>query len=134
MIRLRLTHGLSHSNGFVSATWRNPEVTVDDEAAARYCVDSGFFEIIGRDGDSEPGQNGVQEPPETSLGANTSDAENAPHEPAAPGQGDSDGDQEDMEGMTVNELKAYAVTVGIDLGKAIKKSDIIAIIRKAEAE
>lgn len=134
MIRLRLTHGLSHSNRFVSATWRNPEVTVEDEAAARYCVDSGFFEIVGRDDDSEPGQKGAKEPPEDSPGANTSNTENAPQEPAAPGQGDSGGEEDEMDGMTVNELRAYAANVGIDLGKAIKKSDIIAIIRKAEAE
>lgn len=135
MIRLRLTHGLSHSNGYVSATWRNPEVTVDDEAAARYCVDSGFFEIIGRDGDdSKPGQEGPKEPSDENPGGNTPDGEKPPQEPAAPGQGDSDGEGDELDSMTVNELKAYAETVGIDLGKAVRKPDIVAIIRKAEAE
>ena len=133
MIRLRLTHGLSHSNGIVSATWRNPIVTVDDEAAARQCVDSGFFEIIDRDdGDSIPGGKGPQETPQEIPCGNTADGENAAQEPAATGQGASDSEDDEMESMTVSQLKAYAATVGIDLGKAVKKADIIAIIRENE--
>lgn len=35
--------------------------------------------------------------------------------------------------MKVDELKAYAAEKGIDLGDAIKKADILAVIRAAEA-
>ena len=138
MIRLRLTHGLSHDNGYVSATQRNPVVTVEDEAAARYCVDSGFFEVIDNDGPC-PGQKGVQEPPKEKSEANTSNAGNAATEAAAPGQGKSGGTDEalpfdELDVMSVAELKAYAEMTGVNIGKLTKKADIIAAIREAEAE
>ena len=122
MIRLRLTHGLSHSNGYVSATWRNPIVTVEDEAVARYCVDSGFFEIIDNEIPKQPNGESTEEPttPPT-TNAMTGKAENEP-------------EQDELDGMTVNELRAYAETVGIDLGRLTKKSEIINAIREAEAE
>ncbi len=121
MIRLRLTHGLSHSNGYVSATWKNPIVTVEDEAAARYCVDSGFFEIVGDEIPKQPAGDGTDKPndPPADTGSNSED--------------DADTDVDEMDGMTVNQLKVYAETVGIDLGKATKKAEIIAIIREKEA-
>ena len=101
MITLKLTHGLSHDNGYVSATQRHPYVTVEDEAIAKFCIDSGIFARV--------------------------DGESAAR--AAPAD-----DTDELESMTVSELKAYAETVGIELGKATKKADIIAIIREEEAK
>lgn len=122
MIRLRLTHGLSHSNGFVSATSRNPIVTVEDEAAARFCVDSGFFEIVGDEIPKQPAGDGTDKPID-------------PHADTGDNGGDDAGtDEDELNGMTVSQLKVYAETVGIDLGKLTKKADIIEAIRKAEAE
>lgn len=95
MITLRLTHGLSHDNGLVKATAARPFVTVESEKDARFCVESGFFEIVG----------------------------DAPAE-----------DSEELETMSVPELRAYAAMNGIDLGKLNRKADIIAAIREAEAE
>ena len=131
MITLKLTHGMSHSNGFVSATQRNPYVEVEDEAIAKYCIDSGFFARV--DGkivpESAPAAPAATSAPsdETGTSNTANDGENAA--PAAPAD-----DSDELESMTVNELKAYAETVGIDLGKLTKKPDIVAAIRKAEAE
>ena len=122
MIRLRLTHGLSHSNGYVSATWRNPIVTVEDEAAARFCVDSGFFEIVG------------DEIPKQPAGERADKPNDPPADTGNDGEGDKDDDVDELDGMTVSQLRVYAETVGIDLGKLTKKADIIEAIRKAEAE
>jgi len=131
VITLKLTHGMSHSNGFVSATQRNPYVEVEDEAIAKYCIDSGFFARV--DGkiapESAPAAPAATSAPsdETGTSNTANDGENAA--PAAPAD-----DSDELESMTVNELKAYAETVGIDLGKLTKKPDIVAAIRKAEAE
>lgn len=122
MIRLRLTHGLSHSNGFVSATSRNPIVTVEDEAAARFCVDSGFFEIVGDEIPKQPAGDSADKPNDPP--ADTGDT----------GANDEGADGDELDGMTVSQLRVYAETVGIDLGKLTKKADIIEAIRKAEAE
>ena len=134
MITLKLTHGLSHSNGFVSATQRNPYVEVEDEAVAKYCIDSGFFarvggKIVSESAPAAPAAPATTSAPsdETGTSNTANDGENAA--PAAPAD-----DSDELESMTVNELKAYAETVGIDLGKLTKKPDIVAAIRKAEAE
>ena len=134
MITLKLTHGLSHSNGFVSATQRNPYVEVEDEAVAKYCIDSGFFarvggKIVSESAPAAPAAPATTSAPsdETGTSNTANDGENAA--PAAPAD-----DSDELESMTVNELKAYAETVGIDLGKATRKADIIAIIREEEAE
>lgn len=119
MIRLRLTHGLSHSNGYVSATSRNPFVTVEDEAVARYCVDSGFFEIVDAEIPKQPASESANKPSDP---------------PADTGKADEHADGDELDGMTVNQLKVYAETVGINLGKLNRKADIIEAIRKAEAE
>lgn len=130
MITLKLTHGMSHSNGFVSATQRNPYVEVEDEAVAKYCIDSGFFARVDGKAFSKPAPAAPVAPaaPSNEQASNpANDGENAI--PAAPAD-----DSDELESMTVNELKAYAETVGIDLGKLTKKPDIVAAIRKAEAE
>lgn len=126
MITLKLTHGLSHDNGYVSATQKHPYVTVEDEAIAQYCIDSGFFARVDA-------KSAVPASPDAP------DGEQAITTPAATGSEDTspDGsadDADELETMTVSELKAYAETVGIDLGKATKKADIIAIIREEEAK
>ena len=128
MFTLKLTHGLSHDNGYVRATKNKPFVTVEDEAVARFCVDSGFFEVV----------NTKPQEPLTPYAEDT-----PPVEPATPtipvgtpptATGTPADDDDELEAMTVAELKAYAETTGVDLGKAAKKADIIAIIREEEAK
>lgn len=132
MITLKLTHGKSHSNGFVTATERRPYVTVEDEAVAKYCVDGGYFEIV----EGRAGVKPTVEAPADAVDAADATADNsiAPGQSAGNAAGTTADDEDELEAMTVSELKAYAETVGIDLGKLNKKSDIVAAIRKAEAE
>ena len=127
MITLKLTHGLSHSNGIVSATARNPFVTVDNEADAQFCIDSGFFERV--EGDA-PVAVQKEAPAEKKDAAQETPANVKQSTENATASDDED----ELEGMTVAELKAYAETVGIDLGKLTKKPDIMSAIRQAEAE
>ena len=133
MIRLRLTHGLSHDNGLVSATQKNPIVTVEDEAAARFCVDSGFFEIIGND-ESQPTVESRKEQPKAAAASKPVSVENAVRVPSAPDVDGAGDDADELDAMTVTELRNYADMTGVDLGKLTKKGDIIDAIRKAEAE
>lgn len=128
MITLKLTHGLSHDNGYVSATQKKPYVTVEDEAVAKFCVDSGFFEIVnGNVANAAPAAHDIPDDEQATNPAPGAEAAHAGTD--APGD-----DADELETMTVSELKSYAETVGIDLGKATKKADIIAIIREEEAK
>ena len=133
MIRLRLIKGLSHVNAYVSATQKNPIVTVETEEAAAYCVAGGFFEIIGND-TSAAGNVKAQD--ETApLETTVADIEPEAAAPAVSKPDDYGTNEDDeLSTMTVAELRAYAETTGVDLGKLTKKADIIAAIRKAEAE
>lgn len=126
MITLKLTHGLSHNNGFVRATRENPFVNVESEDVAKKCVESGFFERV-TDGNA----NGVAD--SVAIEKRVQDEKSVKLDPAAESAQPTTEDDE-LDAMTVPELKAYAETVGIDLGKLTKKADIIAAIRKAEAE
>lgn len=42
---------------------------------------------------------------------------------------DEEADHDDLDALTVNDLKATAASEGVDLGAATKKDDIIAAIR-----
>ena len=132
MIRLRLIKGLSHTNAYVSASQKNPIVTVETEEAAAACVAGGFFEIVGNDASVEPGKAQAE-----AASLDTFNHENEPDAaaPAVETPDISGTDEEDeLESMTVAELRAYAETTGVALGKLTKKADIVAAIRKAEAE
>ena len=120
---------MSHDNGYVRATAKKPFVTVEDEAIAQFCIDSGYFERVTEDGD-KTASTAPQKPAETVRASASPEPKAAPVEqPAASGD-----DEDELEAMTVNELKAYAETCGIDLGKLTKKPDIVKAIRAAEAE
>lgn len=137
MIKLRLTHGLSHDNGYVRATKAKPFVTVEDEAVARFCVDSGFFEIVEEKvqqklANAAPAAD-VQEGG-TKAPTSASEPEVSPRVAATRESEGAADDSEELEAMSVAELKAYAETTGINLGRATRKADIIAIIREEEAK
>ncbi len=128
MITLKLTHGLSHSNGIVSATARNPYVTVPDEEAARICTEGRYFARADGAAAAQRAQPAAAASAEPAKDNGRTAGKEA--EKPAPVEDDED----ELEAMTVPELKAYAETVGIDLGKLTRKVDIVAAIRKAEAE
>lgn len=119
MIHLRLTHGAGHSNGFVSVTKERPDAYVEDEAVAAFCVDSGFFEIVHDVSEKE-------QEPDKKTGSD--DFVNVGTE-----QNDDKSDEsDDLKKMTVEELRAYAETTGVDLTGVTKKADIITTIKAAE--
>lgn len=128
MIKLKLIHGLSHDNGYVRATAKEPYVEVETEEIAAFCTGSGFFERVAEGPAKETPSR--PEPAEAEPDAKGSKAQTTSN--AALGASPAVGDE--LGTMTVTELRSYAATVGIDLGKLNKRADIIAAIRKAEAE
>ena len=54
--------------------------------------------------------------------------------PDEPEVKDEGGESISIDGMTVNQLKAYAAEKGIDLGKAKTKADILAAIEAADPD
>lgn len=57
MFKLKLVKGLSYS-GIVSATAKDPFVTVDSEETALAAVETGYFEIVERSENIPDGKNG----------------------------------------------------------------------------
>ncbi|MDO4710627.1 MAG: Rho termination factor N-terminal domain-containing protein [Peptostreptococcaceae bacterium] len=67
----------------------------------------------------------VADPPETAQDLPEDGSDEEP-------EGLSDGDVVDLGKMSVDELKKLAKDLGIDLGKATKKADIMAIIAESQ--
>lgn len=87
--------------GIVTATKDKPYVTVEDEAVANAAVASGFFEIVEVNATEEP-------PAKFATGTITK-----------------------FNVMTITQLREYAKTNNIDLGKATKKEEIVLLIEQA---
>lgn len=126
MIKLKLIMGLSHDNGYVKATRQNPYVEVETEEIAKLCVESGYFARVT----DEAAPSAPEKPQEAHNEAAKKPTPDKKSALEAKQSANNAGDELDT--MTVTELRAYAETVGIDLGKANKRVDIIAAIRKAE--
>ncbi len=105
MYHLKLCKGLSYSNGKVTATKRNPGVFVDDKATADALLASGYFKLI-----SGPEASGFLPSGEV-LGHL---------------------DPEQLESMTIPELKKLAEDMGVDIKGLKAKADIIAAIVAVE--
>lgn len=58
----------------------------------------------------------------------------AAQQAAAPVEAEAEPAGAELAAMTVEQLKAYALQGGIDLGKTTKKAEIIALIEAAEAD
>lgn len=54
-------------------------------------------------------------------------------QPATPAEAEAEPAGAELSAMTVEQLKAYALQSGIDLGKTTKKAELIALIEAAEA-
>ncbi len=106
---LRLIKGLSYT-GWVSATSKNPDVYVDDEATAENAVASGYFELIG-ESSSEVTEDteATEEVEEESLGYG----------------GKTLGE------MNKSELETFAVYRDVNIKGAKTKADIIARLEAA---
>lgn len=105
MYHLKLCKGLSYSNGKVTATKRNPGVFVDDKATADALLASGYFKLIS-----------------------------GPEAPDFPPPGEVLGhlDPEQLDSMTIPELKKLAEDMGVDIKGLKAKADIIAAIVAVE--
>ena len=105
MYHLKLCKGLSYSNGKVTATKRNPGVFVDDKATADALLASGYFKLIS-----------------------------GPEAPSFPPPGEVTGhlDPEQLDSMTIPELKKLAEEMGVDVKGLKAKADIIAAIVAVE--
>lgn len=105
MYHLKLCKGLSYSNGKVTATKRNPGVFLDDKATADALLASGYFKLIS-----------------------------GPEAPDFPPPGEVLGhlDPEQLDNMTIPELKKLAEDMGVDIKGLKAKADIIAAIVAVE--
>ena len=101
---LKLVKGLSYY-GVIKATREHPDVFLEDEATAKAAVASGYFRMV--EGDPEP----VAPEPE--------------REPYT---------QEQLEEMTLEQLKEIAPEVGVVETKGFKKADYINAILWAEGD
>lgn len=114
MHHLKLIKGLSY-DGAVSATKACPDVFVDDEVKYMSALKSGYFKEIAEEQASE---------------------ENTEVSSDAIEYSDSDMKEntvsDELSGMSVDELRAYAELGGIDLAGARKKDDILKAIKAAE--
>lgn len=97
MYHLKLCRGLSYSNGKVMATQRVPDVYVDDQATADAAVASGYFKLVGE---------------QEAMGS------------PAPGELPGHLDREQLESMTVPELKKLAEEMGVFI-KGLKDKGLI---------
>lgn len=113
MHHLKLIKALSYC-GVVSATIAHPDVLVDDEEKYKIAMASGYFEEV--QGVEESDEKQIPDQEEIIL-------DDFQREPDA---------ATSIDGMTIDELRAYATVNGIDLGKAKNKDAILAMIKEAE--
>lgn len=112
MFKLKLIKGLSY-NGIVSATAKNPYITVDDEETALAAVDTGYFKIVERAEKGNDGQNNND------------------------GQGDNGTNKEepkDWKKFNRDDLIAFANEHNIDVSGCKNQDERIAIIEAALAD
>ena len=108
---LKLIRGLSYS-GIVSATRQKPDVYVDDEAIAKAAVASGYFLIVSS----------AEEILRTLVGSMA--GEDMHHSYT----------QEELEDMSIDQLKAVAKSVGVVKTSGFKKADYVNAILWAEGD
>lgn len=104
MFKLKLIKGLSYS-GIVSATAKNPYVTVDNEEIALAAVETGYFEIVERSENIPGGKNGES----------------------------NSGENKDWKKLNKDELITFANEHNIDVSSCKNQDERIAIIEAALA-
>lgn len=112
MFKLKLIKGLSY-NGIVSATAKNPYITVDDEETALAAVDTGYFKIVEKAEKGNDGQN--------NNGGQADDGTNK-EEP------------KDWKKFNKDDLIAFANEHNIDVSGCKNQDERIAIIEVALAD
>lgn len=99
MYHLKLVKALSFT-GIVTATKKNPDISVEDKAIADAAVATGYFKLVEDDGEEKEGDDGKEKEPRKTL-----------------------------EEMTVPELETFATYHDISLKGITKKADIIAKLK-----
>ncbi len=99
MYHLKLVKALSFT-GIVTATKKNPDISVEDKAIADAAVATGYFKLVEDDGEEKEGDDGEEKEPRKTL-----------------------------EEMTVPELETFATYHDISLKGITKKADIIAKLK-----
>lgn len=101
---LKLVKSLSYY-GVIKATREHPDVFLEDETAAKAAVASGYFRMV--EGDPEPVEPEPEKEPYT---------------------------KEQLDEMTVEQLKGVASEVGVTETKGFKKADYVDAILWAEGD
>lgn len=108
---LKLIRGLSYS-GIVSATRQKPDVYVENEAIAKAAVASGYFRVVSS----------VEEALQDLAGS--MDGEDMYHSYTL----------EELEDMSIDQLKEVAKSVGVVKTSGFKKADYVNAILWAEGD
>lgn len=106
MFKLKLIKGLSYS-GIVSATAKNPYVTVDNEETALAAVETGYFKIVECSENIPDGNNGENSGGENKAG------------------------NKDWKKLNKDDLIAFADEHNIDVSSCKNQDERIAIIEAA---
>lgn len=132
MYRIRLIKGLSYTDGKINATKAKPDVDVEEKADAIRYVNTGFFVLVEEqaktDADQERVEGGKEEAAADQEGAADYFDADLFQEPEKPDLATV------LQGKTVEELKAYAKGVSIDLTGLTKKQEIIDRIVEEQAK
>lgn len=128
MYRIRLVKGLSYTDGKISATREKPDVVVEEKADAIRYVNTGFFVFVEEQAktDADPGE--TKDGQEETDGYFDDDLFQEPEELEKPNLA------AELQKRNVDDLKAYAKGVGIDLTGLSKKQEIISRIVEEQAK
>lgn len=111
MYHLKLIKGLSYS-GIISATQQKPDVYVDDEAIANAAVASGYFRVVSS----------AEEILQNLVGSMVSEDMHRSYT------------REELENMSIDQLKEIAKSVGVVKTSGFKKVDYVNAILWAEGD
>lgn len=118
MYRIRLVKGLSYTDGKISATRKKPDVLVEEKADVLRYVGTGFFVLAEEQvkADTTREETAAQEGTDDIF---DDDLFQEPEELEKPDL------TTELQKRNVDDLKAYAKVVGVDLTGLSKKQDII---------
>ena len=122
MAKIELIRGMSYKDGHIFVTKEKPEICVEDMATAKHYADTGFFKILAEAGatDAATGTSLEDEFP-ADLFTPPEDEEPKPIAEA----GATDALEQELNSMTVAELKSYASVRGIDITGLSKKAELV---------
>lgn len=121
MVKIELIRGMSYKDGHIFATKEKPEICVEDMATAKHYADTGFFKILAETGMTDAAGTSLEDEFPADLFTPPADEET---EPIAE-TGTTDAMEQELNSMTVAELKSYASIRGIDITGLSKKAELV---------